>query len=307
MSETTVGLRRATDRFLFESNDPRIVPVLRIGFALLLLVYLAIWLADSGLWFSDQGVLTSETANRLSQATATRWSLLKLLPSTPTVVRSCLCLMLAHTLLLLVGWWPRLQTFCLFVWLVSFQQRNPLLCDGEDTLFRALAFWMTFLPLGARWVWLGKTVRNHRPAASADCWALRLIQLQMAVIYASATWNKLQGSTWHDGTAMYYVFATVDHFGRISLPTAWLDNMVVVKTITWTALGIEAVVPIAVWFRWTRKPALLAAVALHLGIELTMHLFLFQWVMILGWLSFVNVDEWRWNTKRELGDELKSD
>ncbi|MCA9222265.1 MAG: HTTM domain-containing protein [Planctomycetales bacterium] len=302
-----MAVRRTTDRFLFESNDPRIVPVLRIGFAFLMLVYVSIWLADAGLWFSDQGVLTKGTAERISQVMATRWSLLKLLPDTPTVVRSCLCVMLIHTALLLVGWWPRLQTFCLFVWLVSFQQRNPLLCDGEDTLFRALAFWMTFLPLGARWVWLRRNSRAHRPVTSADCWALRLIQLQMAVIYASATWNKLQGSTWHDGTAMYYVFATVDHFGRMTFPSTWLDNIVLVKTITWTALGIEAIVPVAVWFRWTRKPALLAALALHLGIELTMHLFLFQWVMILGWLSFVNLDEWRWHTKRESVDGAKSD
>ncbi len=65
--------------------------------------------------------------------------------------------------------------------------------------------------------------------------------------------------------------------------------------ITWVVLVIEAALPIALWFRPTRKIAIVLGVLLHLGIELSMNLFLFEWIMILGLLTFIRTEEW---TKR---------
>lgn len=35
-------------------------------------------------------------------------------------------------------------------------------------------------------------------------WALRLIQVQISVVYLSTVWSKVQGTTWNDGTAVSY-------------------------------------------------------------------------------------------------------
>jgi hypothetical protein len=39
------------------------------------------------------------------------------------------------------------------------------------------------------------------------------------------------------------------------------------------------------WFQETRRAALVAIVALHIGIEYMMNLVLFEWVMLVGWIA----------------------
>ena len=59
---------RAFDRFLFESGNAQILPVLRIGFAILILVQSLVLWPDVAYWFSDQGVLSTQSARQLAVA-----------------------------------------------------------------------------------------------------------------------------------------------------------------------------------------------------------------------------------------------
>ena len=193
MSSLTNLPTKLFDRLIFEACQPWLVPVLRIGFALLATLNTLVWMHDGAYWFSDEGVLSQASAIDLNNHD--RWSLLFYLPSTPTVVNTCLAILLTNCLLLLVGWWSRLQMLCIFVWFVSFQFRNPIICDGEDTLFRCFAFYMMFLPLDCGWS-LSRAWRRWRglplvESTTADNWAVSLIQFQMTIIYISATWSKL--------------------------------------------------------------------------------------------------------------------
>jgi len=279
-------LRECLERFFFESCDPRVVPILRIALGSLLIINTIIWWLDGPLWFTDAGVLTGATAQDLNWHE--RWSLFFSLPSTAGVIHVCLAILLVQSVLLTLGVASRFQAACIFVWLVSFHHRNPLICDGEDTVFRFLTFLMIFLPLDASWS-LGRRLlgKPYCPPQAADVWALRLLQFEMALIYASATCSKFVGQTWQDGTALYYVSRMTDHFGRVPLPD-WLFSMPwFVHGLTWSVLFIEGSLPIALWWRPTRMLALSLGIALHLGIEFTMHLFLFEWVMIVGLLSFL--------------------
>lgn len=283
----------AVDHFLFETCDPQIAPLLRVGFACLMLINTLVWMRDPELWFLDAGVLTTATAQHLNDHA--RWSLFFWLPSSTLVIRWCLFALLIQSALLLMGCWSRFQMACIFVWLVSFQHRNPLICDAEDTLFRWFAFLMIFLPLDCGWsigrycTRNGLGCRTHQFVGPADAWALRLLQIQMSVVYLSATWNKLLGATWRDGTALYYVSHMTDHFGRLPGATQLFDSLWMVQLQTWSVLAIECLIPIGLWIGPTRRLAIMAGIGLHLGIELMMHLFLFEWVMVLGLLSFVKL------------------
>ncbi len=278
------------DRFFFATCDPSWAPVLRIMFAVMLIIVSAVWLRDAEHWFSDQGVLTRATAHHLNNYS--RLSLLDWLPSTGPVVTLCLWIMLIQSACLLLGLYSRFQMICLFIWIVSFQHRNPLICDGEDTLFRWFAFLMIFLPLDCRWS-IASWLHWSTPVAatSANAWALRLMQIQMTLIYASATWNKLWGETWQNGTALYFVSHMNDHFGRMPYSTRLYDSLWLVQLQTWGVLVVEAVLPILLWVPRLRTLAILLGIGLHLGIELTMHLFLFEWIMIFGLLTFFAVQK----------------
>ena len=103
---------------------------------------------------------------------------------------------------------------------------------------------------------------------------------------------KWQGQSWRDGTALYYVARMDDLFGRFWLPDFLFENPWILKPMTWGVVGLEALLPLMLWFRPTRRLAVGAAIGLHLCIEYAMHIYLFEWVMIVGVLSFVEPHAW---------------
>lgn len=281
-------MKKAFDRYLFESCSPETCVLLRISYAVLLVIYVGIWFLDGEKWFSDHGFMSSQTAREILGGP--QWSIFFWLPSTPLVVNICLSVLLINTLLLLVGFFSRVQSAAIFFWLVCFQNRNPLICDGEDVVFRLFAFFFMFLPLDYGWS-LSKRIFGSRQSCEdgkASAWGLRLVQIQMSLIYLSAAWSKALGATWQDGSAIFYVFQRGDFFGRGPLPAALMESEWVIRSATWAVIFVEATIPLALWYRPTRFLGLLLGIGLHLTIEYSMHLFLFQWVMIVGLLSFLD-------------------
>ena len=113
----------------------------------------------------------------------------------------------------------------------------------------------------------------------------------MVLVFWSAGLSKINGSAWLHGTALYYVARLDDYFGRFPLPSWLFARAWCVALMTWTVLVTELCAPLFVWFRETRRWALLAVFALHLAMEYCMHLFLFNWVMLVGWVAFVEWDD----------------
>ena len=299
MSRLIGKCTRAFDRFLFDACSPRSCSILRIQYGVLLLILVVIWMLDANVWFTDAGILTSQTAQ--SSVSHQYWSLLFWLPATPAVVYSCLSILLLQSVLLLCGCWSRFQIACIYLWLTSFMHRNPLILDGEDTVFRLFAFFMIFMPLDYSWSLQRKLSGKEKPAspkpdAPPSAWALRLVQFEITAIYLSTSWSKWQGATWRDGTALFYVSRMDDAFGRVWLPEFLFETAWIVKACTWGALGIETLLPLLLWLPYTRRLAAVLGIAFHLMIEINMHLFLFEWIMMVGLMTFLKPGDF---TKRK--------
>jgi hypothetical protein len=278
-------------------RDTRPAALVRIAYAALVLMHWAVLYPDLDRWYADGGVM-SATASQAIKNPHT-WSLLWALPATSTVVHVCFWIALVNTALLLVGFLSRINAALLLVWLISFQNRNPLILDGEDALMRLLALYLVLMPCGASLsldslLWR----RTSVDPLLAPGWGTRLLQIQMAAIYFTAALYKLGAEPWLDGTAMYYVARLDDYFGRFPVPTWLFDSRLSVALMTWAVVAGELLVPIFVWFRQTRRWALAVAVLFHLANEWTMHLFLFHWLMLAGWLAFVEPADWQWLGKR---------
>jgi hypothetical protein len=281
-------LRTAYDDFLFESCDPRMCSLLRISIGFILIIYTTVWMLDAERWFTDAGVLKSATAEQFSAGQFK--SVLFLLPSTTPVVAVCLSALMLHSVLLLLGCWSRIQAFAIFIWLLSFHHRNPLICDGEDTVLRWILFAMIFMPLDHRFSLL-RSLRNGpaSTATTANAWALRIIHIELTAIYLSTAISKFQGETWRDGTALYYVSRMTDCFGRLWLPDMLFETPWVVRLSTWGVLAVEFALPVLLWIPPTRRFAVLMGIGLHLAIEYSMNLFLFEWIMIIGLTTFLGI------------------
>jgi len=277
--------------FLHAPIDVRRFAFVRIGYALLILIYLAILYPDLETWFGPTGLYPAEVdaETKLPQL----WSVLRWLPTEPLEagiwLHRIFWLHIACTLLLLSGFCSRLNALMVYVLLISWQNRNPLILDGEDGVFRLVGFFLLLMPSGRAWsidrlLW-NRSVKDA--CALAPAWSLRLLQLQMVVIFVSAALYKLGGAAWWDGSALSYVVRLDDTFGRFRIPAWPFEIPILVRLMTWTVLAVELIAPLLLWFRETRRWALLAIVLFHLSNEYAMCLFLFHWIMLVGWSTFL--------------------
>jgi hypothetical protein len=297
------SLTASFDRWLFDGCHPIVCSILRIAYASVLLVYLMALHGELAYWFTDEGVLKAESANAIGQGVY--GSLLFWLPSDLATVQLCWWVMVVQTGLLWLGCLSRFQVACLFIWLVSFQHRNSFIFDGQDTLLRLLTFSLIFMPLDYRWSlgkWLRSKLLNRQrsgpwdpppippsPAPRPSAWGLRLLQLQITAVYLSTAWEKFQGIAWRDGTALFYVSRMDDLYGRFPPPDWWFETPWLLAAMTWGVMATEALLPVLLWCKKTRALGLVVAIGLHLSIEITMHIFLFEWLMIVSLLAFLPV------------------
>ena len=270
----------------FRGIDARVYAAIRIAVACVLLIYAIVLGLDWEQWFSDNGVLDVDAGK--SNIDDDVLSLLFVLPKSDVVLWVFYGVFFVQSVLLLVGVWTRFQTISLFVLLVSLHHRNNLIWEGGDVLLRLILFLMIFMPLEVRWA-VG--ARKNEGSVATSVWPLRLLQLQQSFLYFSSVGRKIQGDDWQKGEAIYYVSHLNDFWGRLfsqGLPPDWLW---ISQGLSWGAIAVELVLAFAVWIPSMRKPAVIIGVAFHLSLELTMNLFLFQWMMILVLLTHLAVEE----------------
>ncbi|WP_254507806.1 HTTM domain-containing protein [Anatilimnocola floriformis] len=299
-------------QFLNAPIDARRFALVRIGFALVILIYLAVLYPDLETWYGPTGLYPPDVdeAARLPQ----QWSVLRWLPTDPNEasewMQNIFWIHIACTLMLLVGFCSRVNALIVYVLLVSWQHRNPLILDAEDSVFCLVGFFLLLMPSGRAWsvdrlLW-NRNANETCPLAPA--WPLRLLQLQMVVIFVSAALFKLGGTPWWDGSALSYVIRLDDTFGRFSIPAWPFEMPILVRLMTWTVVAVELFAPLLVWFRETRRWALLLIVLFHLSNEYAMCLFLFHWIMLVGWSTFLTSADFSalWNLLPRSGGSARA-
>ena len=280
------GAYAAWTQFWHAPPDLKTVALVRTGMGLLIALWFGLQLPWLMTWWGPSGLVPPEVAK--GELVAGEPSLLLLPGAGEGWVLAGAALGILQGLFLAVGWKPRVQAVCLFVLLVSFMNRNLFILDGEDGMFRLVTFLLVFLPLGHRWsVDAALRARRGEPEPEPGSgWALRMLQIQVCLVWLVAGLEKATGSAWVDGTAMHYVLHLDDLYGRLPVPEGVLRSPWVYTPMTWGALAAELLVPFLVWVPRLRKPALVVAIGFHLALEWMMNLYLFEWIMIVAWLSF---------------------
>jgi hypothetical protein len=289
----TAALRRAVrayHRFFFVTADARLLAGLRIGYALLVLVHWAALFPHLEMLWSEHGVLPLERLTSVAGGFAP--TLFYLLPRNDAVVYGAYALACIHAVLLAVGYRTRLQTALVLVWLISFQNRNPLAENGQDALLRLIGAFLLLLPTGRAYSFDARAATGT--PAPIPGFALRLLQLQVCFVMLAAGLWKLRGDDWTRGTALYYVTRLQGFWGNLPVPSWFMHSERALATATFATLAVELVVPLAIWVPGLRRGALLVATAFHLSLAYAMNLFLFPWVMLLGWCSFLRPEDFAW-------------
>lgn len=205
----------------------------------------------------------------------------------------------AVTVAFVFGWQTRLMSVALWFLTMCWVNRNPALRNGaEDTLGVGL-FLLMLSPCGRALsidAWLRRRLHPElaRGPIVVEPWSLRLIQIQVCMIYMTTGLAKLlrpmwEGDpswgpeawfvgTWWEGSSLHYVFCDTT-MGRWS-PAQFALPYWVTVVLTYAAVWWETLFPVLVALPWTRRWTLWSGVLFHLGIYLTIE---------VGWFGFYTI------------------
>jgi HTTM domain len=280
----------AWERFWFTEIPTSTYALFRIAFGTLAFFWALSLSPSLFAFYSDAGVLPV----RPDYGSSFDWSIFDLV-SNDLAVAIVYFLLFLGALALIVGFRTRLAAFVVFVCIVSFGRRNPWVLNSGDLLVFVLAFYMMLMPSGVSLSvdrWLSARDRfwefERRPI-----WPLRLVQIQVSVLYLAAVWAKVRGTTWNDGTAVSYAFRMAD-LERFPVPHFVTDTVLIVNLLTYGTLAIELSLGVLVWNRVLRPWVLLLGVSLHLGIDYTTRVGFFSYAVLVAYVAFIPPERATW-------------
>jgi len=278
------------NKFFFEEKPTEGIALFRIVWAGLLLCYFIMDLGNITDFYGPHAIVSHTTAENAFPFL--HISLFKLFKPTYEVAYGVMVVYGISLFTSMLGFFTRGSLIVAFICMASLHQRNIWLLSSSEMLMRAITLLLICSPCGHSLSidsLLGRYFENFRQKRTWPIWALRLIQIQISVVYLWTTWHKLKGETWLDGTAVYYA-TRIEGLTNFPLPFL-LDSPLFLKLATWGALLIEFSLGSLIWVKKLRKPVILAGILFHLGIEYTMSIPFFELTMIVLLMNFFTPEE----------------
>lgn len=282
------SLAAAWNRFFFAPQSPVPIALFRVLYGLLVIADLLLLRPDWLTWYGSHAWVSRSTMHAMESGT--RINLFAILPPGDIWVGALFSVFLGSAVLLTFGLLTRASSIGVFLCLVSIQQRNLFILNPGDGFLRVAGFFLMFAPAGAalsidRLIRI-RTGREGPEIPPKPPWAQRMIQFEMAILYFSTFWWKSLGAEWVNGTALFYVYH-LDEFRRFPLP-AWVMLPAMVRLGTWVTLAVEFSLGTLVWFKELRYWVLSLGVVLHLVLEYSLNIPLFQWVILSSYVLFID-------------------
>lgn len=312
-------LRRAgkrTEDFFFRPISASGFGLMRIGWALTVLIYGLGQFADVARYYGAEGLLPANLEHIVTRSVY-RFTLLHVITD-PQAVVFLYALMLAACVSMILGIYPRLMTIVAVLLLFSFHERNPLSLGGGDTVLRNVGFLLMLAPCGkafSRKRWRAQWERFRAklpplPPAKMPAWPMRLMLWQLMIIYVTTAWDKVLGTMWLQGTAVDSILLHT-HFVR--WPQTWMMTLGAASPVfTYATLIFELawlmlLFPNSVlkYLRLTsgavKRGLLVGGVLFHGGIFILMDVGSFSAAMMAAYLGVLTEEDFKamrnfWNS-----------
>lgn len=185
--------------------------------------------------------------------------------------------------------------FLTWVLAQGFIQRNYSVLFGADVIGTLLLFYLAFTncqscytirDLFSKWT---QKKEDHQPNRFGDQISslfFRLLQIQIFTIYMYTGFEKLKGTTWWDGTALWTVLVNPQFTG---FDLIFLKSFPLFFAVgTFVTIIFEVYFPVMVAFRKTRYLWLGLGVLFHLQIGILLSLMSFSLVMMSTYFLFID-------------------
>ncbi len=298
MSALAARFGAAWLRFWFTPSSLAVVAAMRTLLGLVALGWALSILPDLRTFYFDDGLLQEPTY------APHRLGLFQWFTSDGAVVVAWLALAVS-SMALVSGRWVRVAAPVLWLAMLTMQQGAPSALNAGDLLLRIWTAYFALFALVTPRRFLEVPLFGEADAhggrtwRSGPTWFVRLVQIQLTVIYPATIIAKLDGDTWREGTASLYALGLVD-FERFWVPSLLRENLVLGNLMTWFTVAVELSLPFLLWTRRTRWFAIVVGLGMHLGFDYTMRLGFFLPAMAVGYLAFVRPDEVEFALRRLL-------
>ena len=285
----------AWNRFWFDEVDAVPFALTRIATAM---AGLYLWVGTAPIllrYYTDEGEFSIAMARDWAPFVGAEIALPDFLGGLPSVVVLFTALLGALGCLL-VGCRTTIaavSTWLLFTWL---HLRNPTFLNGGDEVVRIALFYIAVGSVAAPAKGRALSLDLIRSVGGADevglrssclmpAWPLRLLQIQVCAIYAVAGVWKLLGTSWWDGSVIYYALGN-PYLTRFGIPD-WPAVQPLFATLSITVAWWETLFPLLVLWRRTRLSALVFGVLVHGTIFATMNIGVFSFAMLATYSAFL--------------------
>jgi len=281
------------DRFWFSQSSPLPVAAYRILFGAISFFNFLFLLPDLYVWLGSRGVTSRQEV--INWTGVPGLEIFNIFPDNDNFMTFCIVVFMVASIGLCIGFKSRLCSVILFIGFNALYHRDPFILNSGDTYMRVSVFWLIFAATGnalavdsrknARTVEnpSGSVFDNYKPVS---IWPLRLLQLQLAMVYCHTFYRKFPGASWVDGNAVYYS-SRVEDLQRFPMPFIF-DHLWTIQFFTWSTLALEFALFTLIWIKETRYIVLACGVIFHLTIDYHMNIPFFEYIMIASYVLFVD-------------------
>ena len=265
---------RAWETFWFEADFSSQAVLFRTVFGVFLLSFYLIRTLDLNYFYSDSGIFPTSLIDSLTPLPG-RFSILFYFHS-DLAIRAFNCIFLASILTMTLGIYPRLSALIAYLLHLSFIHRNFSVVFGVDLISTFFLLYLTLMDVRKReglQRWLGSA-------------ASRFSQIQLCIIYFYSGIEKLKGTHWWQGEAIWDVLAN----GQLArYDFSFLANFPsLLVLMTYSSLLWEVYFPVLIWNQRLRPAILIFGLFFHAGIGISLNLPHFGALMAVAYLLFLS-------------------
>ncbi|MEQ1787028.1 MAG: HTTM domain-containing protein [Acidimicrobiales bacterium] len=276
--------RSPWDVFFFEPQTTAPMTLVRIAWGAVMAVWALSLLPDIDPFFTPGALLYERDLVDGS------WNVLARIGWEHAGLATC-ALLLVAALATMVGWKTRLSSAVAVLCLIVLQRGNTAIFNSGDLLLRLVGIAVVLAPCGLRWsvdAAIDRRRGRERELLRAP-YAMRLLQLELAIGYLLSAWAKSRGDTWQRGTAVG-LSLRIEDLQRYVAPEWLFEQGVALNLFTWATLAFEATFLLLVWSRRLRLWVLGTGVLFHLGIDVFLDIGFFSIAIFVAYLAFIPGD-----------------
>lgn len=272
--------------FFFEENNNYVwISFFRISIGSLVLLHFISILPDFNTLFCKEGVIPSDILDTFLPNFVISFPkiidfLLLIGISQITTILLFKVVFIVIALFVIIGFIPRISAFILLFLQISLVKGSSFYAYGVDYFTSMSLFYLILIPSHYNFSFYSFLKRSINETNITPY--RRLFQLHLSIAYFFSGFDKALGFNWWNGESIWKAinlpFANKD----FNFDYSFLANHSCLLVIAgWSTIVIEIFYPVFIWIPKFRKFWLFLTISMHIGIALSLNLYIFSAMMII--------------------------